>query len=150
MKNETALELIDTRSYAGGLALRRCWRFVGKSLNWRHRGLAILDKIFRARRLFVVAALMTTFSGILILMTLFGRFRFSLLYFLAVVIVVDAVVAVPIVVVVKVDPERLVHESRVFVEALNSGRVVAILFEKTRLVFSFSFFLFVFFGIGGF
>ena len=118
--------------------MRRCWRFVGKSFNWRHRGLAILDKIFRARRLFVVAALMTTFSGILILMTLFGRFRFSLL---AVVIVVDAVVAVPIVVVVKVDPERLVHESRVFVEALNSGRVVAILFEKTRLVFSFSFFL---------
>ena len=117
--------------------MRRCWRFVGKSLNWRHRGLAILDKIFRARRLFVVAALKTTFSGILILMTLFGRFRFSLLYFLAVVIVVDAVVAVPIVVVVKVDPERLVHESRVFVEALNSGRVVAILFEKTRLVFSF-------------
>ena len=148
MKNKTALELIDTRSYAGGLALRRCWRFVGKSFNWRHRGLAILDKIFRARRLFVVAALMTTFSGILIMMTLFGRFRFSLLYFLAVVIVVDAVVAVPIVVVVKVDPERLVHESRVFVEALNSGRVVAILFEKTRLVFSF--FLFVFFGIGGF
>ena len=148
MKNITALELIDTWSYAGGLALRRCWRFVGKSLNWRHRGLAILDKIFRARRLFVVAALMTTFSGILILMTLFGRFRFSLLYFLAVVIVVDAVVA--IVVVVKVDPERLVHESRVFVEALNSGRVVAILFEKTRLVLSFSFFLFVFFGIGGF
>ena len=132
--------------------MRRCWRFVGKSFNWRHRGLAILDKIFRARRLFVVAALMTTFSGILILMTLFGRFRFSLLYFLAVVIVVDAVVAVPIVVVVvvKVDPERLVHESRVFVEALNSGRVVAILFEKTRLVFSCSFFLFVFFGIGGF
>ena len=141
MKNKTALELIDTRSYAGGLALRRCWRFVGKSLNWRHRGLAILDKIFRARRLFVVAALKTTFSGILILMTLFGRFRFSLLYFLAVVNVVDAVVDVPIVVVVKVDPERLVHESRVFVEALNSGRVVAILFEKTRLVFSFSFFL---------
>ena len=129
--------------------MRRCWRFVGKSLNWRHRGLAILDKIFRARRLFVVVALKTTFSGILILMTLFGRFRFSLLYFLAVVIVVDAVVAI-VVVVVKVDPERLVHESRVFVEALNSGRVVAILFEKTRLVFSFSFFLFVFFGIGGF